>query len=244
MAIVGGLAATILGLLYVLQERGMTLGFIEKAVRKGAYEGPASTMLLVGALAAIAALHLIQRRHYGRLGALASASATGGIAMVVFGYLVSGSASDSVFAVGIGMLIVGVVVGSTGVVLLGIVTIGSGVLPRWYGIALIAGSPPGVAIMFLFLTPMVMARGLPGEIGWALAGIPWIVAGLAVFLAAGRRTEQASRVHCGAEGHGARGKLTSKREEGHGDKFRNPQDYTLSKCIPSASSGDVCGLLR
>jgi hypothetical protein len=193
-AILGGLAATTLGLLYVLQERGITLGFIEKAVRKGAYEGPVGNLLLLGALAAIASLHFIQRRRYGRLGALASVSAIGGIAMVVIGFLVSGSASDTVFYVGISLLAVGVVVGSTGVVLLGIVTIGSGVLPRWCGVAVIAGSPPGVAIMFLFLTPLVMARALPGEIGWALAGIPWIAVGLAVFLAAGRRTEQASRV--------------------------------------------------
>jgi hypothetical protein len=194
VAIVGGLAATTLGFLYVLQERGMTLGFIEKAVRKGAYEGPASTMLLVGALAAIAALHLIQRRHYGRLGALASASATGGIAMVVFGYLVSGLDSDTAFAVGIPLLTVGVVVASTGIVLLGIATITARVLSRWCGIALIAGSPPGVAIMFSVLASLVAARILPGEIGWALAGIPWIAVGLAAFLAAGRRTEQASRV--------------------------------------------------
>jgi hypothetical protein len=193
-AIVGGLAATTLGLLYVLQERGMKLGYFEKAVRKGAYEGPASTMLLVGALAAVAALHLIQRRHYGRLGALASASAIGGIAMVVIGFLVSGSASDTVFYVGIGMLIVGLVVGSTGVVLLGIATITARVLPRWCGIALIAGSPPGVAIMFLFLTPVVMASILPGEVGWALAGIPWMVVGYADFRAATRQTQQPSRV--------------------------------------------------
>jgi hypothetical protein len=194
-AIAGSLAATTLGFLYVLQERGMTLGFIDNAVRKGAYEGPVGTMLLVGALTAIASLHFIQRRRYGRLGALASASAIGGIAMVVIGFLVSGSSSDMVFYVGIGMLIVGVVVGSTGVALLGIATITARVLPRWCGIALIAGSPPGVAIMFSVLASSVTARILPGEIGWALAGIPWIAVGLAVFLVAGRRTEQPSRVH-------------------------------------------------
>jgi hypothetical protein len=189
-AIVGGLAATTLGLLYVLQSRGMALGFADKAVMKGAYEGPASTMLLVGALAAIAALHLIQGRRYGRLGALASASAIGGIAMVVIGFLVSGSPSDTIFYVGIGMLIVGLVVGSTGVVLLGIVTITAGVLPRWCGIAFIAGSPPGVAIMFSVLASLVTARILPGEIGWALAGIPWIAVGYATFRAATQRAQQ------------------------------------------------------
>jgi hypothetical protein len=190
-----GLAAATLGLLYVLQERGMTLGFIDNAVRKRAYEGPVETMLLVGALAAIASLHFIQRRRYGKLGALASASAIGGVAMVVIGFLVSGSSSDTVFYVGISLVTVGVVVGSTGVVLLGISTIGSGVLSRWCGIALIAGSPPGVAILFLFFTPLVARAILPGEIGWALAGIPWIVAGYAAFRAGVHQAEQPSRAH-------------------------------------------------
>ena len=49
--------------------------------------------------------------------------------------------------------------------------------------------------MFSVVASLVTARILPGEIGWALAGIPWFAVGLAVFLAAGRRTEQASRVH-------------------------------------------------
>jgi hypothetical protein len=197
VAIVGGLAATILGLLYVLQLRGMVLDFTAKALLKGGYEGPVSTMLLVGASSAIAALHFVQRRRYGRLGALASASAIGGIAMVVIGYLVSGLDSDTAFAVGIPLLTVGVVVGSTGIVLLGIATITARVLPRWCGIALIAGSPPGVAILFMFLAPLAMVGNLPpgsGQIGWALAGIPWIVVGYAAFLAATRQTRHPSRV--------------------------------------------------
>jgi hypothetical protein len=196
-AIVGGLAATILGLLYVLQLRGMVLDFTAKALLKGGYEGPVSTMLLVGASSAIAALHFVQRRRYGRLGALASASAIGGIAMAVIGFLVSGLDSDTAFAVGIPLLTTGVVVGSTGIVLLGIVTITARVLPRWCGIALIAGSPPGVAILFMFLAPLAMVGSLPpgsGQIGWALAGIPWIVVGYAAFRAASRGTVRSARV--------------------------------------------------
>jgi hypothetical protein len=197
VAIVGGLAATILGLLYVLQLRGMVLDFTAKALLKGGYEGPVSTMLLVGASSAIAALHFVQRRRYGRLGALASASAIGGIAMVVIGFLVSGLDSDTAFAVGIPLLTTGVVVGSTGIVLLGIVTITARVLPRWCGIALIAGSPPGVAILFMFLAPLAMVGNLPpgsGQIGWTLAGIPWIVVGYAAFRAASRGTVRPARV--------------------------------------------------
>jgi hypothetical protein len=36
---------------------------------------------------------------------------------------------------------------------------------------------------------------------------------------------------------------TSKREEGHEEKPRSPQDYTLSECLPSASSSDTHGSL-
>ena len=68
VAIVGGLAATILGLLYVLRAWGMTLDFTAKALQKGHYENPVATMLLIGVLAAIVALHLVQRWYYGRWG--------------------------------------------------------------------------------------------------------------------------------------------------------------------------------
>src|SRR5215210_6941350 len=120
-AIVGGLAATTLGLLYVLQAWGIILDFTAKALLKGGYEGPVANTLLVGVVAAVAALHFIQRRRYGRLGLLASASAIGGIAMVVIGFLLSGLSSDTAFFLGIGLLTVGVVVGSIGIVLLGTV---------------------------------------------------------------------------------------------------------------------------
>jgi len=190
---VGGLAATSLGSLYVSQERGMTLGFIDKAVRKGAYEGPVGTMLLVGALAAIVALHFIQRQRYGRWGALASAVAVAGLAMVVAGNLL-GELVPTMASAAIILLVVGVLAASVGIVGMGIVTITKRVLPRWCGIAVIAGSPPGVGILFTAVSPLVTGRILPGELGWALAGIPWMVVGLAVFLAAGRLTEQASRV--------------------------------------------------
>jgi len=65
LAIVGGLAATTLGLLYVFQAWGMTLDFTAKALLKGHYEGPISTMLFIGVLIAIPALHFTQRRYYG-----------------------------------------------------------------------------------------------------------------------------------------------------------------------------------
>lgn len=179
-AMAGGLAATTLGLLYVLQARGVGFNVVEKALRKGHYENPVATMLLVGVLAAIAALHLVQIEHYGRWGALTSVASFAGVAMIIVGGL-SGELIPSFPQVAITLLIGGVLAASVGIVGLGIATMSAGVLPRWSGIALIAGSPLGVGTLFMLSTLLVMARTLPGEIGWALAGVPWMLVGFAVF---------------------------------------------------------------
>ena len=191
---VGGLAATTLGLLYVFQAWGMALDFTATPLAKGHYQTPVATILVIGVLAAIAALHIVQRRQYGWWGALASIAASAGVAMVVIVYFALRLVSETAFLLGIAGPPVAVGAASTGILLLGIVTIIARVLPRWCGIALIAGSPLGVGILFLFTTPLVMARILPGEIWWALAGIPWIVVGYAVFRAATQQTQLPSRV--------------------------------------------------
>jgi hypothetical protein len=53
-------AATILGLLYVLQAWGITVDFTAMALLKGHYENPLANMLLIGVFAAIAALRIVQ----------------------------------------------------------------------------------------------------------------------------------------------------------------------------------------
>ncbi len=193
VAMVGGLAATTLGILYILQARGVTLGSTEKALQKGHYENPVAMILLVGVLVAIAALHLIQRGHYGRWGVLTAVAAFTGVAMAAVGGL-AGELFPATAPVDIPLLIGGVLAASVGIVGLGIVTINTRVLPRWCGIALIAGSPPGVGTLFMFSSPLGMAGILPGEIGWSLAGIPWTLVGFAIFRAAGREPVQPSRV--------------------------------------------------
>ena len=52
-AVVGGLAATALGSLHVLQARGVSFDSTEKALQKGHYENPVATMLLVGSLSTV-----------------------------------------------------------------------------------------------------------------------------------------------------------------------------------------------
>ena len=187
-AIVGGITATTLGLLYVLQARGVTLDFTEKALQKGTYETPVLTILLLGVLAAIAALHILQRERYGRQGALASVVAFVGLVLIPVGWLMP------LITMAAPLVTIGVVAASVGIVGLGIVTIKAGVLPRWCGAAVVAGSPPFVVIEFAFASLLVAASILPGEVAWALAGVPWIGVGYAIFRAAGRRTERPSRV--------------------------------------------------
>jgi hypothetical protein len=194
-AMVGGLAATTLGLLYALQASSVTLDSTEKALQKGHYQNPVAMILLVGVLVAIVALHLIQKGHYGRWGALAALAAFASVAMVAVGGLAGElGLFPSTPQVSINLLIGGVLAASVGIVGLGAVTIGAGVLPQWCGIALIAGSPLGIGTLFMFSTLFVTAGILPGEIGWSLAGIPWMLVGYAIFRAGGHMLKQPSRV--------------------------------------------------
>ena len=199
-AMVGGAASATLGVLtvLVLGVKYEIPGSIERAIQKGGYEPPVLNMLLFGALAAIAALHIVQRRHYGRWGAFASFAAFIGLVLLPVGWLVAVAwlvAGPSFTpALITAVLVVGVLAASVGIVGLGIVTMSAGVLPRWCGIALIAASPPGVGILFLFLSPLGMAGILPGEAVWELAGILWIAVGYAIFRTAARRTERPARV--------------------------------------------------
>src|SRR5215218_7000082 len=189
---VGGGATATLGVLTVLVVKYQIPGSIERAIQKGGYEPRVLNMLLFGALAAIAALHIVQRRHYGRWGAFASFAAFIGLVLLPVGWLVAGPSFTPALITAV--FVVGVLAASVGIVGLGIATISAGVLPRWSGIALIVGSPPGVGILFLFLSPLGMAGILPGEAVWELAGILWIAVGYAIFRTAARRTERPARV--------------------------------------------------
>jgi hypothetical protein len=116
------------------------------------------------------------------LGLFTSVAAFAGVAMVVVGGF-AGELAPTTTSVAIALLVGGASAASVGIAGLGVVTISAGVLPQWCGIALIAGSPLGVGTLFMFSTPLVTARILPGEIGWALAGIPWALVGYAIFRA-------------------------------------------------------------
>jgi hypothetical protein len=206
-AMVGGAASATLGVLTVLVVKYEISGSIG-AIQEGGWELRVANMLLIGVLAAIAALHALQRRFYGLWGTLFALGAIIGLVMATVGWLSVFAGSRFLFALqevaeripialkatALIMGVLGVVAASMCIVGLGIVTMSAGVLPRWCGATLIAGSPLGVGFVVLVISPLAIVGNIPGEVAWVLAGIAWIVVGYAVFRAAGRRIERPSRV--------------------------------------------------
>ncbi len=156
----GGFAAIVGGVAY-------TLGTLVCFLQQYCYTpwGGSTVALTLGAMAAIAALHALQREHYGLPGALASLTAFAGAVLFLVGGLESG--------VGIA----GASVATVSLVVLGILTITAGALPWWCGASLIVGSP---LLVFFF--------------GTLVTGVAWVLVGFAVFRAATRLPEQPSRV--------------------------------------------------
>ncbi len=122
-------------------------------------------LLLLGAMAAIAGLHTLQRERYGLVGALASLTAFVGVAIILVGGLVDILAGQRYPGVA-SILIVAVLVATIGLVALGTATIAARVLPWWCGASIILGSPPFV---FFFASLYEVLSSLVG-VAWALVG--------------------------------------------------------------------------
>ncbi len=193
----GGLAAMVGGVAFLLL--WLPGEFLVKLLRPlgllpeniSATDNVVHVLLMLGAMAAIAALHLLQRQRYGWTGAAASLAAFVGLALLatamVVGYGATGPAGDPFLALLSFLSGVGLLTATVGIVALGIVTMAQGMLPWWCGAALIAGSPPSVFLCVVFLGLLGGAAMVPVGAGWALVGY-------AVFRAGGRRTQQPSRV--------------------------------------------------
>lgn len=189
----GGLAAMVGGVVYA------GVGLVEERLAEYLYYmgniggGFVAVLLPLGAMAAIAALHALQRELYGRAGAVSSLTAFVGLALAT-GALTVGVVSPSPDLDSLSnALVMGLLVATAGIVLLGGLTIATGTLPQWSGVALIAGSPLGVFAMML---PSAALEGtfLLGAAFQALGGVPWVLVGIAIFRAAARQAEQPSRV--------------------------------------------------
>jgi hypothetical protein len=181
----GGLAAMVGGIIFVVRESLL-----------GRPDEPPSliTLFLLSEMAAIVALHLLQRgrERYGLGGTIAFATALVGMVLTVGGYILSDRYERlgviSLERLGTTIFLVGVLVATAGILFLAMFTLNAGVLPQWAGATLILGNP------FLAVLILVVTNALVSPIGSWLVTVPWIVVGFAVFRAAGRRTEQPPRV--------------------------------------------------
>jgi hypothetical protein len=176
-----GLAAMVGGVVYTML--GLLLGF----------RAPLFYVLLgIGAMAAIAALHTLQRRHYGLSGAVASVTAFVGIAMIVVSMPMRalGSAMEGAAAIS---FLVGLLVAFVGILALGVVTVTARVLPFWCGVALIVG---GFGFVVELVGDWILGAAGTGYFNALVlvVGVPWVVVSYAVFRAATRLPEQPSRV--------------------------------------------------
>jgi hypothetical protein len=173
----GGLAAMVVGVLYVLQTY-----LLWPLVRMSATElNPpwvvyviivGFVVLLALGVMAIVALDAQGGGRYGLTAALASLTVAVGAAMVLVGMGMDLDRFSSNLSALI--LIVGALVVTLGLVALGIVTITARVLPWWCGAALIA-SP-----IFALLGPLG-------------GGVPLVLVGYAIFRASTYQTERPSR---------------------------------------------------
>ena len=175
----GGLAAMVGGVVYVggslLLAKGLLLGGEFFLYIDSFGSGFFAVLLPLGAMAAIAALHVLQRHRYGLPGALVSFISLVSLVLVV-GALAAGvtfsTLSDCACLSVLGWSLL---VATFSIPVLGSLTITAGVMPRWCGVALMFGSP----LIALLIAP--------------LGGAAWVVVGYAVFRAE-RQTQQASRV--------------------------------------------------
>ena len=142
----------------------------------GLTESVYTILPLLGVMAAIAALHALQRERYGWRGTLPSFAIFVGAALVIVGMplVIAAGAHADWLGIAQWMVVAGLLAMTLGLVSVGFVTITTRVLPWWSGAALI------VSPIFAVLGPLV--------------GVPWVVVGYAIFRAAGRRTERPSRV--------------------------------------------------
>jgi hypothetical protein len=156
-------------------------------------------LLPLSMMAVIVAIHLLhrERERYGLGGTRAIFTALVGVALILGGNFLSVFIPDKagilhlLFLMGDLLFLVGVLAATVGIIGLARVTLTVGVLPRWGGVALIAGNPLLPFIIDIFYGVFFGTSYVTES--WLVA-LPWIAVGLAVFLAAGRRTEQASRV--------------------------------------------------
>jgi hypothetical protein len=136
------------------------------------------------------------------------------VALIVVGALI-GRASQN-WLLGTNLMGVGLWAATLGLVALAIITVYAGVVPWWAAAALLVGNPLGKVVipslLFSFIPESHNAHDPVSKlarvfdlsasaeqwlnVGWGVVWgvVPWVVVGIAVLLAARRRTERPARV--------------------------------------------------
>ena len=176
-----------------------------------------STVLpLVVMTAGVAALHFVQRgsERYGLGGTISSAASLIGVALIVVGAFIGRVTQEwerATTLMGVGLWAV-----TIGLAALAVVTLYARVVPWWAAAALIVANPLGGVVISNLLVSFIpeshnahaaeerLARALDltgsaeqwFNVGWDVVWgvVPWVVVGLAVLLAARRRTARPARV--------------------------------------------------
>jgi hypothetical protein len=171
---------------------------------------------LMGIMAGVAALHLVQRgsERYGLGGTISSLASLIGVALIVVGAFIGRVTQEwerATTLMGVGLWAV-----TIGLAALAIITLYVRVVPWWGGAALIVANPLGGVVISNLLVSFIpeshnahaaeerlaKALDLTGSaeqwfnVAWDVVwGVgPWLVVGLAVLLAARRRTARPARV--------------------------------------------------
>lgn len=200
----GGLAAMVGGIYWVAGTAVLSLEISSIPVSQ-ALDILSYVFLSLGAMAAVVALHLLQRERYGLWGALFSLVAFVGLAMIIIFQVVN--FMETVPSLDLPPLlellgtlnIPGALLATVGLTGLGIVTLAARMLPWWCGVALMLGNPLSMFVVFALLEPLLWTLWVTAptnltKIAWAVLGMPWIVVGYAIFRAEARLLEQPSRV--------------------------------------------------
>jgi hypothetical protein len=169
----GGLAAVVGGIVYAALT--LLIPFLEPMF---------FSLLGLGIMVAVAALHLLHRERYGLPGTLASLTIFIGVVLILGSNL--GFTEGLPWPLPERIFMVGVVVGALGMVALAIATITARVLPWWCGAALMVGG-------FGF-AGSVLALSWTGFFLGLLVGVAWAVVGYAILRARVRLPEHPSRV--------------------------------------------------
>jgi hypothetical protein len=132
-------------------------------------------LFVVVSVAIVAIVALLRGTRHSSFGVLASGVSLVGVVLVFVGLLMG-------FA-GIVIIPIGILVTVGGLGLLAILTTRTNTLPRWGGVALVAGGFSFILVLYLY-----------HPLEDSLIGVPWLVVGYAIFRAVGRRTERPPRV--------------------------------------------------